>query len=228
MYRTWKYIISLLIAAGMWQGVQAQSDVPEEPKDTVPFLTGIRLEVDLASALSSLLTTGDSWGYEAAVQVLIKNRYAPVFEMGMGGASSTSLANIDYNGNGMFYRLGVDFNMLKSKPDAKPTRNQLLVGGRLGFTNYKYDLGRIIFSDDYWGGTGARDLNDLRYTALWFEIVAGLRVEIAHNIFMGWSVRMKNLLSKSEAGALQPFHIPGYGIKADSRWGITYSIGYQL
>ena len=131
MYRTWKYIISLLIAAGMWQGVQAQSDVPEEPKDTVPFLTGIRVEVDLASAFTSLAGSGETRGYEAAVQVLIKNKYAPVFEMGIGGANSTSLSNIGYKGDGLFYRLGVDFNMLKAKPDAKPSNNQLLVGGRL-------------------------------------------------------------------------------------------------
>jgi hypothetical protein len=63
---------------------------------------------------------------------------------------------------------------------------------------------------------------------LWFEIVAGIRVEIAKNIFMGWTARNKNLIGEDQIGIMSPWFIPGFGKTTGSAWTVNYAIGYKF
>jgi len=65
-------------------------------------------------------------------------------------------------------------------------------------------------------------------TRIWYEVVAGVRVEIIKNIFMGWTVRNSHLIGQDAEGDVAPWYIPGYGKNISSNWSINYTLGYHF
>jgi hypothetical protein len=230
MYSIYKYFINLLIVGCAFSSLYGQQ-VEAVKNDTTKHIryNGFRVDVDVSPIITSFLNKGEVYNYEAAVQVNLNNKFYPVFEMGYSGASKTTTSDINYQGEALFYRLGLDFNLMKQKESKKKLNNVFLFGGRLGFSNFSYDLTGIQYSDDYWGAGEVIDKKNILATKLWFEIVAGIRVEIAKNIFLGWTVRTKSMLTKDNPGDIKPWHVPGYGINSDSGvWGFNYTLGYKF
>lgn len=228
MQKIFVYLNSLIICM-LALSVEAQTPQKTPEVNNVPFFNGITIQADVASVLSPLLSNGVSYSYEAGAQVDLKHKIFPVVELGFAGADKTSNDNIGFKTNGLFGRLGVDFNLIKSKKDEKQTSNLFLVGLRLGMTSFKYSLSNVNIIDDYWGGTYPVDYSNLSSgKKLWYEIVAGVRVEVVKNVFMGWSVRIKNLLSQDVPGAVTPWYIPGFGTTTGSNLGFNYTIGYKF
>ena len=107
--------------------------------------------------------------------------------------------------------------------------NVFLAGARLGFSSFKYDMTNIVVTDDYWNETTTLNFSNEPATKLWFEVVAGMRVEIFKNIYMGWSIRNRHILGQSVTGEMSPWYIPGFGKNINgSNWGVNYSVGYKF
>jgi hypothetical protein len=210
--------------------VQAQKKIIE-PVDTirVPLYNGFMVQADIASLVTSSLSKGVTYSYEAGIQVDLKHKYFPIVELGMSGADKTTANNIGFTTNAPFGRIGIDLNLLKRKKDSKPTNNLFLAGIRLGMTNFKYKITNVIITNDYWGGAETVDYSNIpASTKIWWEIVAGVRVEVVKNVYMGWTVRTKNLLTQDVEGQVAPWYIPGFGINASGNWGLNYTIGYHF
>ena len=62
----------------------------------------------------------------------------------------------------------------------------------------------------------------------WFELVAGVKVNIYRNFNMGWTIRMKYKISASVNEYADPWYVPGFGKYKSSNIGITYSLIYKL
>ena len=148
--------------------------------------------------------------------------------MGYAGADKTTENNIGFKTNGIFGRAGIDFNLMKSKNNKKNANNLFFVGARLGFANFKYDLTNVVITDDYWNESQTMNYIDESASKMWFEIVAGIRVEIAKNIFMGWTARNKNLIGEDPIGTMSPWYIPGFGKTTGSAWTLNYVVGYKF
>jgi hypothetical protein len=234
MLRTFKYISSLVLCLLVVYSAQAQKKINPKTKlvtDTikVPFFNGITVLGDAASVANSFLSKGDTYSYEAALQADFKHKYFPIFELGYAGADKLTVENVGFKTNGLFGRAGIDFNMLKQKKDSKRTTNLLLLGLRLGMSSFNYNISNVNIADDYWGGsTQALNYNNISTTKIWYELTAGIRVEVLKNMFMGWTIRSKTLISKDVDGAVTPWYIPGFGINKGSNLGISYTIGYKF
>lgn len=230
MYSTYKYFISLLLFGCSFTTLYGQQ-VKAEKNDTSKqiHINGFRLDVDVSPVVTTFLNKGNIFSYEAGIQMNINDKYYPVFEMGYGGAKKITASDINYQGDALFYRLGLDFNLMKQKETKKKLNNVFLFGGRLGFSRFNYDLTNIGFGNDYWGTPEIRHATDLTTSRLWYEIVAGVRVEIAKNVFIGWTVRSKNMLTTDQPGQYKPWYVPGFGINSDSGvWGFNYLLGYKF
>lgn len=227
MLKISSYISSLLICFTALS-VNAQKPKILPDKDTTPLFNGLTIQVDAASVVSSAISNGETYSYEAGAQVDLKHKYFPIFELGYGGANKTSNDNINFNTKGSFERIGVDINMLRPKKGQKPTNNLFVVGVRLGMTNFHYNINNVSITDDYWNESKTFNYSDIGVTKLWYEIVAGIHVDVGKNIYMGWIVRNKNLISQDVAGNLAPWYIPGFGINNGTNWGFSYTIGYRL
>jgi len=217
------YILCLLVFS-----VQAQKTAKVLEVDSIPFFNGIHLQGDAASAISSAISTKGNYSYEAGIQVDLKHKYFPVLEVGYAKINETSSSNISYQTQGLFERLGIEFNLISPKKDSKRTTNLFLVGVRVGMSNFNYNINNAIIADNYWGGSETVNYSDILVTKLWYEISAGVRVEIIKNIFMGWSVCSKSLINQDATGNPTPASIPGFGNTSGSNWGFKYTIGYKI
>ena len=227
MQKTFAYISSLLLCLFVVP-IEAQKTKKAVEVDNTPLFNGLTIQVDAASLLGSVLSTGETYSYEAGAQVDLKHKYFPVFELGYGGANKISNNNIDFKTNSLFGRLGVDINLLSKKKDSKPTSNLFLVGLRLGMSSFPYSISNAIITDNYWHGSEVNNYQNEITNKIWYEIAAGVKVEVAKNFFMGWTVRIKNLISQDVAGQVAPWYIPGYGINNGTSYGINYTLGYKL
>ncbi len=224
-----KYFFSILALIAAC--IQLSAQVEELPKDSIQkkeILNHLRIDLDVSPIITSLISGGESFSFETALQAEIFNRYFPVFELGFAGANKLSSSGIQYKGNGLFYRAGLDFNLLKNKAENPKYLNYFLFGARLGYSYFDYNVLNLSFVDDYWN-INISDNRHLSASKLWFEIAAGVRVEMYKNLYMGWTVKIKNLLNNSKDGDFKAWYIPGYGFEGDgSVWGFNYIIGYKI
>lgn len=233
MYNTCKSIVSILLAISMAVVVAAQEVEPkkvvqvETDSIAVPLWQGLTIEADVMPLITNLLNDISTFRYEAAARINLLNKYYPVVEVGYEGQHNEISSGVDYAASGLFYRLGVDFNLVKQKSE-KAANNKFLAGARLGFSNFGYDMLNVKVRDEYTNQDLRQDFTDLRNNSLWFEVVAGIRIEVVKRVTLGWTVRMKNQITQPETGALQPWSIPGYGLSGGNVWAFNYMIGYQF
>jgi Domain of unknown function (DUF6048) len=227
MQRISVYISSLILCM-LTVNVEAQKVKKTDNTYQTPLFNGLTIQADIASIISSLLSTGETYSYEAGAQIDLKHKFYPIIEMGFAGANKTATNNINFKTDGLYGRVGVDLNLLTPKKDEKPTTNLFLAGVRLGMSSFPYNISNAVITDDYWGGSQSISYSDKIATKIWYEIVIGMRVEVTKNIFMGWTVRNRSLLSQNVSGEVAPWFIPGYGTNAENNWGISYVIGYKF
>lgn len=125
----------------------------------------------------------------------------------------------DYYSDGTYWRAGVDLNLLKKDPD----RNMFFFGFRYAQASYTETI-NMVSTDPYFGSLQYQ-LNNPSATAAWAELVAGLRVKVWKEFWMGFTSRMKFASSVKGADAFNSYYVPGYGVVGQ---GITWGFNYQV
>lgn len=238
--KIFRYIFSLLalsiVVPGAF-GQQAQnSQVHRRPTskkavkkkaEPQPFLRSVTIQGDVAGPLiSRLSTTGLSYA-EAAVDVNIRNRWFPVWELGHASINHTADEGGQYIASSIYNRIGINVNMLKISDTKQITQSIFYVGVRFGFSSFHYDIHNLMLTDDYWNTSSVTNLDGLKASAKWGELVAGIRVNLFKNISLGWSGRLKMGLHTGNE-FYTPWYVPGYGQTGGSVWGFTYTVGYTI
>lgn len=190
---------------------------------------GLRVDIDVVPIASGFIYKGERFGYEAGVYADLKRKYFPAIEVGFAGADKNSSEGVQFSTSGIYSRVGVDFNLIKPKKDQLPSTNIFFAGARIGFSPFSYSYTNLMVQNDYWGSSILQNIEGINTTKVWFEVVAGMRVEVLKNIYMGWTVRNKKLLGTDIPGEFQPWFIPGFGVKGEgTAWGVNYTIGYKF
>lgn len=222
------FIISLFCFSGIYT-INAQVDKQKTDSVIKATFRGLRLDIDLVPVASNFIYKGERYGFEAGLYTDLKHKYFPTVEIGFVGANKTSKDSLNFNTSGLYGRVGVDFNLIKPKKDKLPSNNIFFAGARLGFSPFSYSYKNSVVQNEYWGSAISQNMEGVNTTKVWFEVVAGIRVEVIKNIYMGWTVRNKKLLGTDMPGEIQPWYIPGFGVKDDgSSWGGNYTIGYKF
>lgn len=247
--------ISLILLFGVIPTVQAQQsqsrpqytpkrdqkkNKKEEAKvDTIPLFNGAYVGVDVFGIGSNLFGS-DDLSVEVNLVANLKNKFLPTLELGYGSTDAWNETGIHYQCAAPYFRIGVDYNTMAKK---KEKNSYLYVGLRYGFTSFKYDVNSLPAEDPIYGGSiGNPSLTDpiwggatlpfdhpgMKCTMQWFELVAGVKVNIYKNFSMGWAVRMKYKISASMGEYGNPWYVPGFGKFKSSNIGATYSLIYKL
>ncbi len=210
--------ISLLMLPTEVQAQKHKQPHVEEP-DSTPLFNGVAVSVDLAGPIQRMIS--DYGQYEAAVRLNLKDRYFPIVEVGIGDADYTDdVTGINYKTKAPYGRLGLDFNILKNKHD----KYRLYIGGRYGFTSFKYDLSSPGVSDPIYGGEATWGVKDAKGSQHWYEAVVGVDASIIGWLHLGWSVRYRGRITQKSDDIGQAWYIPGYGKSDTSRIGVTFNI----
>ncbi len=227
MWRISRYI-TLLSAACCAVLLPAQEPSDPAPEDEKPPLyQGVLVEADAFSAVMSAVHR-DRYSFEAGVRVDLRHKFFPAFEMGVAGADRVSINGYGFKTDGVFFRLGADYNLLKPLPPDARIHRYFLVGVRYAFSPFAYDVTDIRIDNGYWGGDTMKDYLGVHTVQHWMEVVGGLHVEVVRNLYMGWGVRWKIRLSGDSTGEISPWYIPGIGIKSIGNVGFNYTVGYKF
>ncbi len=191
--------------------------------DDVPFLNGFSVSVDLVGPVQMLVS--DYGQYEAGLRVNLKDKYFPALEVGIGRADhDDDVTQISYKTSAPYFKIGVDFNILKNKHDIY----RLFAGARYAFTSFKYDLSHPGLSDPIWGNTAEYSANDVKGSYHWAEALIGVDVKIWGPVHLGWSLRYRSRLSYSEGEVGKSWYVPGYGKSDSSAFGGTFNVAIDI
>lgn len=205
------------------QGGSRKTAVKATEKDSVVLFRGFSVSVDAVGPV--MMATGDYGQYEAALHLNLRDRYFPVVEVGYGKADHTEeTTQMTYKTSAPFFRVGVDFNVLKNKHDIY----RLFVGARYGFTAFKYDLSSPGVEDPVWGGTSPYEAKGVKCNYHWLEAALGVDVKIAGPLHLGWSLRYKQRLSADEGELGKAWYVPGFGETGTSAFGALFNVSLDI
>jgi len=197
-------------------------------KDSSLF-RGIRLEVDLLSPLMKAIGASKGYYYQGAAVVNLKEKFFPTIEIGYGGINNkVSVSGLIYNTNALYYRIGMDYNVLNSTKPLSAMNNIFSIGARFGGSNLLYNIENVQITDNYWNRNNIINFSNQRKFMIWWEVLAGIRAEIINNIFIGWNVRIKGAFTSPKQGEVYPYYIPGLGLYNGGKWEFNYSLGWQF
>jgi hypothetical protein len=144
-----------------------------------------------------------------------------------GGSSRFLFENYNYKyeNSGVYFRAGVDYNLLNPVMSA----GRYFAGASLkyGLSIFSHQSPEIVY-DSYWGeySTSAPKRSLVGH---FLEISPGIRSELFSNLFIGWSVNVRVLLGTGAGDHLRAVDIPGFGngSRAVSS-GFNYYISYRI
>lgn len=226
--RTLGYILlsSILLISSLEATAQGKKENKAEKEPISYSFRGIAVSGDLFGLAYSLID--DYASSEIAIEANFGNRLYPIAEIGYGWCNATDETNgIRYKTNAPYYRVGLNYNFSTTRENPDP--DYCIFGiGRIGWTSCRYDVDTPPITDPVWGGSTSLHLSEVKGNAAWAEVGVGIRMKVAKNFHMGWSIRYKARLSHEKAHNSEMWYIPGYGTNKSTGFGGTYNLIYEI
>ena len=234
--KTFKLFIALTIS--LWaapcflcEGGELQAMVPKGKGESTSLSSksdkplGLYISTDVFGYIYPIFVKDKYYSAEVSATFNIHNRFLPVAEAGIGYTNIISeLYEIGYQTRAPYYRIGMDYNMQYKNGKS----NYIYLGGRIGYTSFKYDVDAPALKDPIWGDEAPVQFKEMPCRAIWAEAVGGVRAEIFKNLYMGWSLRYKYPIHKAPINNGGPWYIPGFGASKAGSLGATYSVSYYF
>jgi len=242
--RMCNYVISLLLFFGVSVCAQTNQELEEhinakaekvpskKVKDTVRLNNsyGLRLGVDLQNIVTSL-TNPRFRGIEFMADYRISHKFYLAGEIG-NQEKTIAETSISTTASGSYIKAGLDYNAIENLPGM---RNLVFVGFRYGYANFSQRLNNysIATQDDFFERVTVTDnnLTSSGLSAHWLELIAGLKVELINNLFLGFSVSVQRNIYDQKPDGFDNHYIPGFGTTNDFgevSAGYRYFIQYYL
>uniref|UniRef100_UPI00404AB65A DUF6048 family protein n=1 Tax=Gelidibacter sp. TaxID=2018083 RepID=UPI00404AB65A len=235
MQLTSLYIINLLVLmlfSSVSFSQEETLEVTETSKDSIVGSSkyGLRLGGDLSKLVRSFIDD-DYTGFEINADYRLTKRLYIAGELG----TEERTLDTDYlntTTKGSYFKAGVDYNLYKNWLNME---NLIYSGFRVGASTFSQTRNSytVYNSDQYWDNpvtiTEAEEFDGL--TAIWVELILGMKAEVLPNLFLGANVQFKILASETEPNNFENLYIPGYNRTFDSgRFGIGfgYNISYLI
>ena len=187
---------------------------------------GLRLGGDISKLLRTVLDD-DYKGFEINADFRLNKRWYVAGELGTE-EKTTSNDFLNVTSKGSYFKAGVDYNMYQNWFGME---NMIYAGFRAGASTFSQTLNSfsIYNTDQYWqqqlSSDVAQEFNNL--TALWGELIIGIKAELLTNLYIGLNVQLKGMISQDEPTNFENIYVPGFNKTYDSgRFGAGY--GYTI
>jgi len=208
-------------------------DLTAKTKDSivpVPVKTdryGVRVGVDLYK-LTRALYDKDYKGIEFVGDYRLTKKYYLAAELGNEN-KTTDDNRLNSTAKGSYLKAGFDYNAYQNWLNME---NIISVGLRYGFSTFSQQLNsyKIYNANPYFGEVppipSGQKFNGL--TASWIEVVAGVKAKVFNNVFVGFSLQLKRLVSNKEPDNFENLYIPGFNRTYDGDFGVgfNYTVTY--
>lgn len=188
---------------------------------------GLRIGTDISKLARTFFDDNYS-GFELMGDYRLTKRIYIAGEIG----NEERTLETDYLNNttkGSYFKGGIDINFYKNWLDME---NMIYAGFRVGASTFSQKLNNYTIYDinnQYWNQQYTVEEGEefSGLTALWIEMLVGLKAEVFNNFYAGVNVQLKVLISDSEINNYQNFYVPGYNRTYDSsRFGAGF--GFNL
>ncbi len=187
---------------------------------------GLRIGVDASYLLVHQLLP-ERTGWEVTGDYQWKRNWFAATEFGAEQVH-VDRSNFKYDLQGGYFKLGFDYDVLKSEF----TDDIVTVGLRYGVSRYKHRAADITI-ENYWGPI-QESIREESFNGNWVELVLGMKAELffMKNVFIGWSIRSGIYLWGKRDNRMDAYVIPGYGsgeknITITYNWTLSYRIPFK-
>ena len=204
----------------------------ETVKDTLVIKEkyGLRLGIDIFKPVRSFLS--DTYtGLEINGDYRLTKRAYLAGELGTEEQTTTT-NYLDVTAKGSYFKAGLDYNFYRNWLDME---NMMYGGIRVGVSSFSQTLNSytIYTTDQYYDDpytiNESQEFSGL--SALWAELIIGMKVEVFNNIYVGVNAQLKGRITEDQPNNFGNLHIPGFNKVFDSgRFGVGfgYNISYLL
>jgi hypothetical protein len=233
----YKYFISIslfFVFVESFSQEQVKDSIFTKEKDSLMYKTnyGLRLGIDISRPVLSAIR-GSYTGLEIVGDYRIKKNLYIAAEVGYEEKTTAEYySNSTSKGN--YIRLGLNYNVYKNWLDMN---NEVFLGARYGFSlfdqtlnNYTpnvsdFENGNYFPADLITPSTSAESLN-----AHWSEFMVGLKAETIKNVFVGFSISYKVLMSVKEPKDFKTLFSPGFNriFVSNTGFGFNYTVSYLI
>jgi hypothetical protein len=227
-------ILLLFVSLSAFAQEQTADTTSVEPKT---YRYGIRLGVDL-HRLTRSMYDNNYQGFEIVGDYRISKKIYVAGEIG-NEEMTVDDPVLNFTASGSYFKVGFDYNAYENWLDME---NMIYVGVRYGVSSFSQTLNsyRIYQNSDIENGEGTSNyFGDVIITpnqefsglsAHWIEVVGGVKAELFDNLFLGFSVRLKNLVSNKRPEGFDNLYIPGFDRTYANSFGagFNYSISYFI
>ena len=224
--RTLTYFISSLILLLFCVSVHAQNDSTVKDSIIIKEKYGLRVGGDIGKLIRSF-ADDDYSGFEVMADYRLKKRLYIAGEIGFE-EKNTITDYLDITSKGSYIKGGIDYNMYQNWLNMD---NMIYTGFRIGASTFSQNLNSftVYTTDQYWEpqftSNDLKEFNGL--TALWVELILGMKVELFNNLFLGLNVQLKIMASETEPDNFGNVYVPGFNKTFDSS-GIGVGYGYTM
>jgi hypothetical protein len=235
MAATLKYfLICKLVCFLAWPSIAfGQQEKPKMKRDFTP--AALRIGVSATDLLQPFIYNNLEKAY--AVQAdLSMDRFMLVADVGTAQYArvwepqDTLALPYQYDTKGHYFKVGIDVNFLKDKEaNTRFAKDDVIFWG-LRYAHSSFTANTTFDLVDEFGvydNTVVQSNDDLR--AWWTEMVAGIKVEVLKNVFLGYTMQFRFLKTFSQQEILSPYDVPGFGSgNRKNTFGFDYYVFYRI
>ena len=229
-----KYITSIFILifsfSALSQTQNKDAENTKTAKDSLhyhPKTYGLRFGIDILKPI--LAITEDLKGVEFVTDWRINTKLFIASEFGY--IHRTLPENtFNHTVNGSYVKAGINYNLFNNWLNMD---NEIYVGLRYGFASFQNTLNNYtIFQEGTYFDIKEVD-TPIEFDALnahWIEAVAGLKVEMIPNVYMGFMININRLITTNNPNNFENTYSPGFGKISDNGTGfnINYTLSYRI
>ena len=204
----------------------------EKKKDSIPPKIeryGIRFGADISKLARSFYDKNYK-GLELVGDYRLTKRHYIAVELGNEN-KTTEDDYVNFTTKGTYFKAGFDYNSYDNWLDM---RNMIFIGMRYGASSFSQTLNSYdIYNTTHYFNENSTVVLGEKYNGLsaqWIEVAFGMKAEVIHNIYVGFSVRFNKLMSNNKPDNFDNLYIPGFNRTYNGNFGVgfNYSISYFL
>ncbi len=198
-------------------------------KDTTAYKDryGVRVGIDVVRPIYSFFDENDK-GFEIVGDYRLTKRFFLAAELGYRDHTRQE-DFYSFSTSGQYIKAGVDYNAYKNWLGME---NMIVTGLRYGFSTFNTTLNEYTVNSDPFllERTVDESVDYDSLNASWAELVLGIKVEVLHNVFLGFSFRGNVLITSNEPENFKNLYVPGFErvYVNDFGFSFNYTISYLI
>lgn len=226
------FIISMILVMLIPIASLSQEQNKETTSDTLIYKQkyGVRLGGDIGKIARSLIDENYT-GFEINGDYRLTKKLYIAGELGTE-ERSTITDFIDVTAKGSYFKAGIDYNTYTNWLDMQ---NMIYTGFRVGVSSFNQQLNSftIYNTNQYWNAPYTENSNEEfnGLSAIWVELIFGLKAELFTNLYAGVNIQLKSMISQDQPDGFENLYVPGFNRTYDSgRFGIGfgYTVSYLI